>query len=354
MGTESLPGSESCWPRRFALLLVCLTFPLIWVGGLVTTTRAGMAVPDYPTSFGYNMFLYPLDWWWSGPWDVFVEHGHRLFGIVVGIVTIMLTIAIYKSPNWSHLRKAAVVALVAVIMQGLLGGLRVELNARSLAMIHGCTGPAFFAFAIVLAMWTSEKWQNPVGEMTANVICDIAPQLSRIKRLAILTSVLVYCQLILGATVRHMPVMAKPQTMKTFVFFHIFVAFALAGHIAMLWLRTHRQRELPAWIRRPARWLAILVLLQLVMGITTWVTKWNWPMGIGDLSRTTADYTVTEGSMIQSIVVTAHVAIGSLLVGISVLISTRLWKLSHEFSLVESGVTTTQLETESSTDDQTD
>ena len=330
MGTPSLPASESRWPRRFALLMVGLTFPLIWVGGLVTTTKSGMAVPDYPTTFGYNMFLYPLSWWWSGPWDVFVEHGHRLLGIAVGLVSIMLTIAVYKSPAWSRLRKAVVIALVAVTLQGLLGGLRVQLNARLLAMLHGCTGPAFFAFAIVLAMWTSERWRDPLHEMTAKAIRDVEPQLSRIKRLAILTSILVYCQLVLGATVRHMPVMAKPQTMKTFVFFHILVAFVLAGHIALLWLRTHRQRALPMWIRRPARWLAVLVSIQLVIGITTWVTKWNWPMGIGDLSRSTADFTVVQGGMSQSNVVTAHVAIGSLLVGISVLLSARLWRLSSE------------------------
>ena len=69
---------ESRWPHRLAVLLCCATFPLIWVGGLVTTYDAGMAVPDWPTTYGYNMFSYPLETWLYGPWDLFIEHGHRL------------------------------------------------------------------------------------------------------------------------------------------------------------------------------------------------------------------------------------------------------------------------------------
>ncbi len=66
------------------MLLVCATFPLIWIGGLVTTYDAGMAVPDWPNTYGYNLFLYPWQTWVSGPWNLFIEHGHRLFGAVVG------------------------------------------------------------------------------------------------------------------------------------------------------------------------------------------------------------------------------------------------------------------------------
>ena len=62
------------------MVLVCATFPLIWVGGLVTTYEAGMAVPDWPTTYGYNLFLYPWQTWMLGPWDLFIEHGHRLAG----------------------------------------------------------------------------------------------------------------------------------------------------------------------------------------------------------------------------------------------------------------------------------
>ena len=69
--------AANAWPHRLAVVLVCATFPLIWVGGLVTTYEAGMAVPDWPTTYGYNLFLYPWQTWILGPWDLFIEHGHR-------------------------------------------------------------------------------------------------------------------------------------------------------------------------------------------------------------------------------------------------------------------------------------
>src|SRR5690606_6356261 len=79
---------ESPWPHRWAVALVCATFPMIWIGGLVTTTGAGMAVPDWPNTYGYNLFLYPWQTWVFGPWKLFIEHGHRLFGTVVGMIAI--------------------------------------------------------------------------------------------------------------------------------------------------------------------------------------------------------------------------------------------------------------------------
>ncbi len=72
-------------PHRVAWALVCTVFPLIWVGGLVTTYDAGMAVPDWPGTYGYNMFLYPWTSWLAAPWDLFIEHGHRLLGSLAGI-----------------------------------------------------------------------------------------------------------------------------------------------------------------------------------------------------------------------------------------------------------------------------
>ena len=122
------------WSRRLALLLIVLTFPLIWVGGLVTTTDAGMAVPDWPNTYGYNMFLYPWESWLLGPWDLFIEHGHRLLGALVGMVTIALMVVVLKKDARSWMRKLVIVALVAVIAQGILGGVRVRLNDVTLAM----------------------------------------------------------------------------------------------------------------------------------------------------------------------------------------------------------------------------
>ena len=136
--------------------LACATFPLVWVGGLVTTTDAGMAVPDWPNTYGYNLFLYPWQTWLLGPWDLFVEHGHRLLA---------------ASRRHAHDRSArravatrtiaagcnglGFAALALVIFQGVLGGMRVLLDERTLAMLHGCTGPLFFALTVAMVVFTS-------------------------------------------------------------------------------------------------------------------------------------------------------------------------------------------------------
>ena len=87
---SSLPATlDESWPHRLAVLLVCRDVSLIWVGGLVTTYEAGMAVPDWPSTYGYNLFLYPWQTWLPGPWDLFIEHGHRLLGATVGLLTIL-------------------------------------------------------------------------------------------------------------------------------------------------------------------------------------------------------------------------------------------------------------------------
>src|SRR3954447_19905050 len=119
-----------------AVLLCCATFPLIWVGGLVTTYKAGMAVPDWPTTYGYNLFLYPWTTWVYGPWDLFIEHGHRLLGATVGMMTIALVAAVWLADRRRWVRVLSLLALAAVIVQGGLGGLRVIEDQVLLAKIH--------------------------------------------------------------------------------------------------------------------------------------------------------------------------------------------------------------------------
>src|SRR3954447_16535005 len=80
----------SSWPHRLAVALALVTFPVIWVGGLVTTYDAGMAVPDWPGTFGYNLLLYPWQSWLAAPWNLFIEHAHRLLAASAGILSIAL------------------------------------------------------------------------------------------------------------------------------------------------------------------------------------------------------------------------------------------------------------------------
>ncbi len=146
------------WLHRFSVLAVCLVWPLIWIGGLVTTYDAGMAVPDWPNTYGYNLFLYPYKTWLFGPFDLLIEHGHRLLGAVVGMVAIGIVVLAWigESRNW--VVALAVGLLIAVITQGGLGGMRVVLGDRTLAMVHGCFAPAFFAMCVVMMVVTGRKW----------------------------------------------------------------------------------------------------------------------------------------------------------------------------------------------------
>ncbi len=93
--TDSLSKPETPWPHRLAVVLVCATFALLVVGALVTTTDAGMAFRDWPTSDGYFMFLLPLKRWF-GSWNAFIEHTHRVLASGVGLLTIALAIVLWK------------------------------------------------------------------------------------------------------------------------------------------------------------------------------------------------------------------------------------------------------------------
>src|SRR5262245_2457852 len=134
----------SPWPHRLSVALALVTFPLIWVGGLVTTYDAGMAVPDWPGTYGYNLLLYPWQSWLAAHWDLFIEHGHRLLGATAGLIAIGVVVATFLTDHRRWLRTAACGALALVIFQGFLGGARVLLDQRLVALVHGCIGPLFF------------------------------------------------------------------------------------------------------------------------------------------------------------------------------------------------------------------
>lgn len=326
--TDPRQNSTSTWPHGLAVLLVCTTFPLIWVGGLVTTTQAGMAVPDWPNTYGYNLFLYPLSTWVSGPWDLFIEHGHRLLASLVGLMTIGVAVALWRTDDRRWLRNFSLLAVVAVVGQGVLGGMRVLLDERTLAKIHGCTGPAFFAMTVVLAVVTSRWWLEvqPASTTTGG-------RSSRTTRMAMLTTLLAFVQLVLGAQVRHVAVGAAPLEFQIAVYFHLFMAAVLAVQIfalvGSLLTSSYRRDRV---ILRPTLCLAGLTCLQIVLGCATWVAKFAWP-GMLANQPWTADYTIAAGGMLQSITITAHVATGSLILVNSLLLTLRLGRLQ----VVESG-----------------
>src|SRR5438067_6914502 len=179
--------------HRTALLTAMATFPLIFMGGLVTSHGAALSVPDWPNSWGYNMFLFPPRLWRGG---IFYEHLHRLMGTVVGMLSIALTIAAWKLEQRRWVRWLCTAVLGAVIFQGVLGGLRVVLVKLDLAIVHACFAQAFFCLAALATVVKSKWWidQDRVTTSSSGNALLVACAFAVIA---------IYAQLIVGATMRH-------------------------------------------------------------------------------------------------------------------------------------------------------
>lgn len=315
------------WSHRAAWLVACATFPLIWVGGLVTTYDAGMAVPDWPSTYGYNLFLYPWQSWLAGPWDLFIEHGHRLLGSLVGMLAILFVMTTwFDSRRW--LRTLSIVALVLVIVQGLLGGQRVLLNDRRIAQLHGCLGPLFFAFAAMLTTFTSKWWRRP-----SSGAGQIAPTVRGLAVAAWIAFGLSIGQLLLGSQLRHGIEYSSAAVFRGAVIFHVALAFGLAMQVVWLGWKAMRTRT----GGRIGAVLMGLVICQLLLGLGTWTVKYGWPSLLENVLPSTA-FTVQAESMWQSLTVTAHVAMGSLIIALSGVLALRMSRL---LSAADSAETTT-------------
>jgi cytochrome c oxidase assembly protein subunit 15 len=294
-------------PWFWAWAVTCFVFPLIWVGGLVTTHDAGMAVPDWPGTYGYNLFLYPISAWLYGPFDLFIEHGHRLLGSFVGILTIVLCVVAWRNDPRRWYRWACIGLLLAVITQGLLGGFRVVLDARTIAMLHGCGGPMVFAFASFVALAASSDWRSAIPTVSSRGL----------ERLAILVLCSSVIQLILGAQLRHALPNLKPSGFMSLVHLHLTMAAVLVSFILALawWVRRESYRSDRA-LRTPANALLLILLVQVGLGIATWVVNYALPWT--DLHPSLARYAIQAKGYWESLIVTGHQATGSLIIAMSV------------------------------------
>ncbi len=306
--------------HRLCVLLVCLVWPLIWVGGLVTTYDAGMAVPDWPGTYGYNLFLYPYKTWLLGPFDLFIEHGHRLLGAVVGLVAFSIVISAYFKESRRWVFVLTIGLLIAVITQGLLGGMRVVLGDRTLAMVHGCFGPAFFALSAATAVITSRRWNEYLAcEPAMNIGSGVVALFGTIP-------VLSYSQLLLGAQLRHVQPNAAPGVFAMIVAPHVIVGFLLWFFPVAAWLKIRRCGDLT--LSRPAGLLIGLVGVQIALGVGTWVVNYGWP-SVLDWVPGSAGFLVRAKGFSDSIIVTSHVATGSLILAVSVALWVRLLRARH-------------------------
>ncbi len=260
-------STPSPWLHRFAVLTAIATFLLLGAGGLVTSHGVGMAVPDWPNTYGYNMFFFPPSRWVGG---VFYEHTHRLWASAVGLLTTILalwlngrkarpvlkwcgaallglalwavfsaghradaivlalagTIALEVSSIWPlsepcavWLRRLGLLAFLAVVLQGVLGGLRVILFKDQIGIFHATLAQLFFALTCALALFTSRWWQSFVSHSAFRTPhsalatpSTLSPQPSTpllpatsnlLSAMLVTTTLLILTQLVLGATMRH-------------------------------------------------------------------------------------------------------------------------------------------------------
>jgi len=288
-------------PHLVSCLLVAVTAVLLSFGALVTTYEAAMAVPDWPATYGHNMFLFPLAEWLGGPWDLFLEHGHRLLGALVGMITLALAGLVWWNRLGPTVRWLAVAAVVLVLVQGGLGGLRVLLDDTTVAKVHACTGPLFFAVAVALAVLT----RRPGAEIVPRVAGGLSAAVP----------VAAYAQIVAGAQLRHLDPATPPATFHALVGTHVLMGLVVAGLALAVAVATWRGRNPAA--RRWALAASLLVACQLALGVGTWVAKYGLPSAILPDSWRLAEPIVARSGP-GAVIVTAHAVLGMGILGVAV------------------------------------
>ncbi len=296
---QALTPGLGRWPFRLTLLATILTWPLLFVGGMVTTYRVGMAVPDWPTTFGVNMFLYDFI---NASWGVFVEHGHRLLGAGVGLVVLGLSVYLMIADPRKWMKLLALAVLVGVISQGVLGGYRVRLNSTELAMVHGITGQIFFSLMVALCVLTSRRWSpgldRPVGR----------PDRGQVRLLSVFLLFAVESQIVLGAWLRHFGSLGA-------LMMHAGFSLVVLGLGA--WMVIQGQRLNSSAVAWPARWLGLGLVIQISLGVASW-----WVLRPFDGIPRTVD-------AIEAVIRTGHQANGALLLASATVLAMQAGRFLH-------------------------
>lgn len=288
------PGGNAKRSRalhRFAVLTAVSTLALIVAGGLVTSTESGLSVPDWPLSYG--QLMPPM------VGGVFYEHGHRMVATTVGILTVILAIWLARSESRRSIRRLGLLAVAAVVAQGVLGGLTVlYLLPTPVSVAHACLAQAFLCLVVAIAVVTSPHWRPVSGRFDGA------------SRLAAISAGAVFLQLVIGAVMRHtksgLAIPDFPLSLGRVVppldTFPVGIAFAhraWALVVAVLVLAAAASAA-RSGLKRTGIFLGSLVLAQIALGAAT----------------------VLSGKSVA--ITTAHVATGALLLGTTIALSIGL------------------------------
>lgn len=295
--------------HRYAQCVMLCTVLLIAAGGMVTSTGSGLSVPDWPTSYGWNMFTFPMSKWVGG---VRYEHSHRLIASTVGFLTIILAIWTWRVEPRRWVRRLGFSALGAVILQGLLGGITVLFFLPpAISIGHAGLAQLFFCLTVTMAVVTSPRWLHTVDPVDDAML----------RRVAATTTALIYVQILVGATMRHNDAgMAIPDfpwsfghlvppvwTAKVAIHFAhrvgaLLVACAIVATASHVVFHHPRRQEL----LRPAAALVLLLLAQVTLGA----------------------YVIWSGK--NPMINTAHVVNGALVLGTSLTLTLRTFRVGFE------------------------
>jgi len=269
--------------HRFAKFVAACTVLLLLAGSLVTSTDSGLSVPDWPTTYGWNMFTFPPSKWVGG---ILYEHGHRLIASSVGFLTIVLAAWLWRVDSRRWMKRLGLIALGAVVMQGVLGGITVLFYLpAAVSTAHAGLAEIFFCITVSIALFTSPGWIRGYAAPTpaSGQVDD-----RRLRQVATTTTALVYTQILVGATMRHtgaglaipdFPLMFGhliPDHWSGAIAIHFahrvgalvvtLAVLATAGHV---WYHHPRRRDLT----RPAALIVALVALQVTLGALTVLSR---------------------------------------------------------------------------------
>lgn len=311
--------------HRIALIGSVATFFLIVVGGLVTSKGVGMSVPDWPTTYGYNMFLFPYSKWVGG---IFWEHSHRLLASGIGLITLVLAAVTFWKERRGWVKGLALLAVLAVTSQGILGGLRVTLYKDQIGIFHAALAQSFFGLLLVITAVTGK------GFLSGSWFGDRAA--ASLRWIVVTGMLLTYFQLGVAATIRHQH---APLAIRDFPTAYGTLLPDTSGS-ALARINEDRAHDLIAPVSSLQIYLQLAhragaVLLLLVVIITAvravsitplghWMRSWSL-LWVGAILPQILLGGITIWTNKAADVATSHMALGALLTSFSILFTFRVF-----------------------------
>ena len=325
---------------------------------MVTSKNVGLAVPDWPTTFGYNMFLFPVSKWVGG---ILFEHTHRLMGSLVGFFTIILALWLWLGEDRRWVRSLGVIAVIGVILQGILGGLRVTMMKDQIGIFHACVAQTFLGLLVFIALVTTKFWRLLANgtraveggapatpgldySMRMRGSQELAPpsltRLAPINVLAIAITVAIYVQLALGATMRHqhrdLAILDFPTANGAWIPDTSSAALAKMN----AWRDARALSDVSAfqiWLQMVHRFLALIIAIAIVAFCAR---VWRQMRDFSALKRLLLLWVVLIFGQIAlgawviwsnkaADIATAHVALGAVMLSFGVSISAICWRISQ-------------------------